>query len=211
MSRAELTTTVTCIFWRSEDDWRGECVEFAAQATGRVLEEVQRKLLTECYRVGEETLNRGQLPVRHPDEVSKEARQHLDELRKEGASVRLDECRGQHRHVLVDFDIKLQRSVPDLDDDLGTLRFVFLRSGELWVAQCLEYDLGGEGESAKAAADAAVEAIMSQVAMDRMLGKPALSAIPKAPERYQRLYEHGVPIEFDKQDIEGTFRVAHAA
>lgn len=211
MSRAELTTTVTCIFWRSDDDWRGECVEFAAQAAGRDLDEVQQKLVTECYRVGEEALDRGQLPVRHPDEVSEEARQHLDAVLKDGASVPLDECRGQHSHVLVHFDIKLQRSVSDLDDDLGTFRFVFLHSGDLWVAQCLEYDLGGEGESPRAAADAAVDAIMTQVAMDRMLGKPALSAIPQAPERYQRLFEHGVPIDIEKRDIEGTFRVAHAA
>lgn len=210
MPRAELKTTVTCIFWRSGDNWRGECVEFAAQAAGSDLEEAQRKLLKECYRVGDEALNRGELPIRHPDEVSDEARHHLDAVRKNGESVRLEECRGQHQHVLVNFDVNLQRDLPELEDDLGTFRFVFLRSGEVWVAQCLEHDIGGEGESPKAAAASAVEAILTQVAMDRLLGKPALSAIPQAPERYQRLYEHGVPIDID-DDIEGTFRVALAA
>jgi len=212
MSRAELKIPVTCIFWRTEDGWRGECVELAAESVGEELPVAQSRLIAECYRVGGDALDRGQHPVRNPDELSDEARAHQTAVLKDGAPVLqngLDQS--QFRHVVMRFEIALQRDIEVNDDNLGDLRFVFVHSGKLWVAQCLEYDIGGEGESARAAANAAFDAITTQIAMDRVLGTRPLSGVPKAPEHYWKMYEQGSPIDIDKQDIEGKFRVAQAA
>jgi hypothetical protein len=213
--RAEIKTTVACVFWRTDSGWRGECVELAAHAFAASFADAQRVLRDECHRVAGEAIAAGTLAGRHPSELSEEAQEHLAAVLRDGSKMLVSElCKSDapFRHVLVDLEVTIEREVPSLDDevDLGLLRFVFLRDGQLWVAQCLEYDLGGEGHSPQEAAAAAIDAIMTRIALDRTLGRAPLQDVPEAPDEYKRLYERGTPLDIQppQHEIEGAFRVA---
>lgn len=155
------------------------------------------------------------MPGRSLDEISDEAREHLVQLSQNSAPTpiaNIDRAAENLQRVFVQFNVCLQRHVSELghEVDLGPLRFVFMQDGVCWIAQCLEYDLGGEGATPQEAAAAVFDAIAARIALDRVLGRAPLAGVPEAPEKYKRLYAQGKPLDIEppQQDIDGDFRVA---
>jgi hypothetical protein len=59
-----------------------------------------------------------------------------------------------------------------------------IREGELFVAQCLEYDICAQGDSPVKALEIWRITAMGQVALDKRLAKQPLAAMPCAPIPY---------------------------
>ncbi len=73
-----------------------------------------------------------------------------------------------------------------------TIRVIVFQDGGLWVAQCLEYDIGAQAQD--------VDTLMSRFEVtfktelkESMVrhGKP-LAGIDRAPERFHRMWDHRV-------------------
>lgn len=192
IGKAELSSEVTLALWRDNDTWRAECLEIAAVASGATSREAYRLVVEETYRVAQATVNAGELPARSPSEVSDAARAVARRMAGDGGKRAVDELfEDAEVHEIVTFlRVKLQIGVPNLDGDpgVGDLNVLIVPDGGAWSAQCLEYDLGGEGSSQIEALAAFGHSLLAQVTMDRALGLEPLARVPRAPQRYWAMY-----------------------
>lgn len=71
----------------------------------------------------------------------------------------------------------------------GTLRVVVFQDDGLWVAQCLEHDIGAQAQDVDTLM-ARLEVVLKAEIKESMekYGKP-LAGIDPAPERFQRMWE----------------------
>lgn len=86
------------------------------------------------------------------------------------------------------------------------LNILFVKDGQDWSAQCLEYDLAGQGPTIKDAMVELQNIIVSEVAYSLLRNKPMLDGIPAAPQYYWKLFEGGasvVPPQSSPIKIEG--------
>lgn len=71
---------------------------------------------------------------------------------------------------------------------------LFVREGSAIVAQCLEYDVAAEGDSAAEALRTFFAVLTAQINADIERGVEPLSETSRAPERYWELAETAMPI-----------------
>ena len=72
------------------------------------------------------------------------------------------------------------------------IRVVVIRDGDMWAAQCLEYDIGAQAASVNALMDRLACAIDAERAeSEERSGGEAIAGIPKAPKRFRDLRENG--------------------
>lgn len=63
---------------------------------------------------------------------------------------------------------------------------------ELWVAQCLEYDLTGQGLTREEALESFRRVLLTTIGLDVGQGRVPLSQLLPAPARYQQRYRQAV-------------------
>lgn len=71
------------------------------------------------------------------------------------------------------------------------LSVLFIRDGDCWVAQCLEYDIAAQGKTLEEVNEALERTFVGQILLDVRRGKEPLQGIPKAPKLYWERFEHG--------------------
>jgi hypothetical protein len=65
-----------------------------------------------------------------------------------------------------------------------TFTVVFLRDGDFWLAQALEYDISAQGSSLEVAKQAFEFAVRGQFLLDRRRNREPFSSLPQAPAKY---------------------------
>jgi hypothetical protein len=60
---------------------------------------------------------------------------------------------------------------------------------EVWIAQCLEYDITAQGDTIRAAQKDFERTVLGEIVLALEGGRPPLSGIAPAPSRYQTLWE----------------------
>ncbi|MDE2815480.1 MAG: hypothetical protein OXK81_02120 [Chloroflexota bacterium] len=72
------------------------------------------------------------------------------------------------------------------------MRVLLFQEEDMWVAQCLEYDIAAHGETVTDAQEAYALAFVSQVVMAFHLGEEPLAKIGKAPQQYWEMLENSL-------------------
>ncbi len=66
---------------------------------------------------------------------------------------------------------------------------VAFQDGELWIAQCVEYDIAAFAKSLPELPRALERAVAANLAANADLGRNALDGVPPAPPRFQEMFE----------------------
>jgi hypothetical protein len=86
-----------------------------------------------------------------------------------------------------------------------TIRVIVFKDGDLWVAQCLEYDIGAQApdiDTLNTRFQVVLNAELKE-SMERH-GKP-FAGIPAAPKRFQLMWEHRArSVEVNPSDLLGN-------
>ena len=69
-----------------------------------------------------------------------------------------------------------------------SVNVLFLREGDGWTAQGLDYDIAAQGTTIKEAQDAFAETFIGQVVVNLAHGKQALEDVESAPLEYFRMF-----------------------
>ena len=69
------------------------------------------------------------------------------------------------------------------------LRVLFIKIGELWAAQCVDYDFAAQGASVREAKRAFEKTVIGQILFDLKRGERPLSGFKPAPESYREKFE----------------------
>lgn len=78
---------------------------------------------------------------------------------------------------------------------MNELNLLLIKEDQVWIAQCLQYDITAQGNTIKKAISEFHKVLAFEIAYSIQLQKPALDGIPSAPQYYWKLYEEaGVPI-----------------
>jgi len=88
-----------------------------------------------------------------------------------------------------------------MDNHALVLRVLFVRDGDLWAAQCIDYDIAAQGRSITEAKTAFEQTIIGQILFDIKRGKQPLTDLRPAPESYREKFEAAEPLA-DKKPIE---------
>jgi hypothetical protein len=65
-----------------------------------------------------------------------------------------------------------------------TVRVLFIREGDSYVAQCLEYDIAAQGKTMPEVKRGFELTFAGQMELDTRAGRPLFQGIPKAPDIY---------------------------
>jgi hypothetical protein len=75
---------------------------------------------------------------------------------------------------------------------------LFIKQGDRWLAQALEYDLAAQGDNVDLAKRAFERTFQGQLELDRRMKRVGLSNLPKAPavywEMFRRLVQDRTPM-----------------
>ena len=96
---------------------------------------------------------------------------------------------------------------------MENIRAVVIRDGDMWAAQCLEYDIGAQASSMDALLDRLACVIDAERAesMERSGGE-AFVGIPKAPKYFWDLWEKGaVRLESGRRVLDENVQLALCA
>ncbi|SRR6266446_330076 len=74
-------------------------------------------------------------------------------------------------------------------DQTFILRVLFVKTGEVWAAQCIDYDIAAQGNSVREAKRAFEKAIIGQILFDIRRERPPLSDFKPAPAAYRAKFD----------------------
>lgn len=74
------------------------------------------------------------------------------------------------------------------------LSVLLYQQGIHWIAQCVEYDIAAQDESILKVVEAFQWVFYSHLLLDDQKGRTPLSTVPKAPQQFQELFKHGIPL-----------------
>ncbi len=69
------------------------------------------------------------------------------------------------------------------------ISIVVFQDGDIWVAQCLEYDIGAQAESLEKLYERLSDVIEAERAESLNRHGQEFVGVPEAPERFRKLYE----------------------
>ena len=75
---------------------------------------------------------------------------------------------------------------------MENIRAVVIRDGDMWAAQCLEYDIGAQAASVGVLMDRLAYVIEAERAESTERSGEAFVGIPEAPKYFWDLWERGV-------------------
>jgi len=67
---------------------------------------------------------------------------------------------------------------------------VAFQEGELWIAQCVEYDIAAFAKSLPELPRALERAVAANLCVNADLGRNALDGVPPAPARFREMFDH---------------------
>ena len=189
-NKAQLSVEVRAVFWKEDGGWRGECIELDASVSEPSFDAAYSGLYNVAYSASYSLLRRGLLPVR------RERPSHLCErwtriINNGGERDIADLKRSDDfNECALRITLKLEERIADADvePDLGLLRIVLFEGEGAWFAQCLEYDLGGQGATKEEAAEAFFTNLVHRVSIDRMLGRRPLAGVGAAPDDFVQMW-----------------------
>lgn len=75
-------------------------------------------------------------------------------------------------------------------DDMSrrVVRVLLIADRNVWVAQCIDFDLAAQGESPREAMETFKRLFEMQIDIDRKAGKPPLEEIPSPPHWYEERF-----------------------
>ena len=89
------------------------------------------------------------------------------------------------------------------------LSVLLMREGEMWVAQCLEYDLAAQGRTLAEVKDAFGKTFCGQIMVDLHHKLEPLSTFSQAPAAYWEKFKHAERL-LDRQQLPTPPRVPPA-
>ena len=79
---------------------------------------------------------------------------------------------------------------------VGRIRAVLCEEeAGVWSAQCLEYDIGTQGQSFFEVQDELLRALVTHIVASVQLGRTPFKDVGEAPSHYQELFDSGVSVE----------------
>jgi hypothetical protein len=84
-------------------------------------------------------------------------------------------------------------------DNTSRLRILLFTEQDIWVAQCLDFDIAAQGKDISNALDSLERVFVGQMILDQKRGRKPLERISPAPEKYWNRFEKGTPIEKEKK------------
>jgi|ERR1700722_5974059 len=72
---------------------------------------------------------------------------------------------------------------------------VAFQEGDLWVAQCVEYDIAAHAPALPKLPEAFEKAIAENLCINAELGRQGLDGIPAAPPRFRKLFKSGLELK----------------
>src|SRR3989338_4387140 len=72
---------------------------------------------------------------------------------------------------------------------------VAFQEGDLWVAQCVEYDIAAHASDLTRLPAAFERALLENLCINAELGREGLDGIPAAPEFYRELFDGGMDLK----------------
>jgi hypothetical protein len=79
-----------------------------------------------------------------------------------------------------------------------TFRVVMFKSGDSWVAQCLEHDIAAQAKTPQDVPYQLERAIVGHLAIAKHQVLVPFENVPKAPERYWKMFKSGLKVEAPK-------------
>jgi len=73
-----------------------------------------------------------------------------------------------------------------------SLRVIYIRENDYWVAQCLEHDIAAQGKTLPEVEDAFRKTIIGQIILDLRKGREPLEDLKPAPPMYWRKFSEGL-------------------
>jgi hypothetical protein len=86
-------------------------------------------------------------------------------------------------------------TIPGGREESFEVNVLAFREGELWVAQCIEYDISARSDTLESAMTAFRRAFAANLAANRELGRNALDGVPPAPQHYREMFESGKSVQ----------------
>ena len=86
--------------------------------------------------------------------------------------------------------------------EFGPKKILLFQEGGGWIAQCLDHDIVTQGDNIKQAQERMILTIICQITLALKVGKTPLSDVEKAPEKYWKLFEQGLSLEFKDKSSE---------
>jgi len=86
-------------------------------------------------------------------------------------------------------------TIPSPHEESLEVNVLAFREGELWVAQCIEYDISARSDTLASAMTAFRRAFAANLAANRELGRNALDGVPPAPQRYKQMFESAKSVQ----------------
>lgn len=80
-----------------------------------------------------------------------------------------------------------------------TLRVVYLREGDSWIAQCLEHDIAAQGKTLPDVEEAFRRTVVGQIMLDLRKGREPFEGIKPAPKMYWRKFDEGLRLGVDSR------------
>ena len=81
------------------------------------------------------------------------------------------------------------------DERVKFVRMLLLREPDHWVAQCIDFDIVGQGKSLRQAIAAFDRAVLGRFEIAKHLGVDPFANLPPAPESYRRMYDEGISLD----------------
>lgn len=75
-----------------------------------------------------------------------------------------------------------------MEDRNLTLRAVVVQDGDLWAAQCLEYDIGAQGRTLEESIERLSFAIRAECTESAERNGTEFAGIPKAPSEFEEMW-----------------------
>jgi hypothetical protein len=78
----------------------------------------------------------------------------------------------------------------DMDTAPNTIRVIVFKDGDLWVAQCLEYDIGAQAPDIDTLNTRLQVVLNAELKESLERHKTPFAGIPEAPKRFHVMWEH---------------------
>lgn len=83
-------------------------------------------------------------------------------------------------------------------DNASRLHILLSIEQDIWVAQCLDFDITAQGKDIDNALDALERVLVGQIIVDQKKGNDPLGSFRPAPQKYWKLYEKGTKLDKEK-------------
>lgn len=80
-------------------------------------------------------------------------------------------------------------------DKVPEVRAVVFRDEDLWVAQCLEYDLATQGRTLEQLRERVELLLLARMAVSQKVGRRPFEGLPKGPQEFWDLWGSAEPLE----------------